>query len=340
MLDSILNNFNYAQCNNYEVFFLWKKKRKIESPVWELREYQYKIKNWLDNNSRFPNFITWYRKGLSVRDNAVAHFWMPYVLNLDISNFFWHISRQMVAEALKDKTQDIDYLLDFVTRWWSLPQWAPASPIISNLVFLRIDYTIRKAIGLRFTENFTYTRYVDDISIGFHNKGEAEWIFRLVHKILLDNWFPINQSKTRLFCLNKKVVITGMILNREWVWIGYVKYRRLKKLIYLYLKHGKGFYPHIKWALLYVKWVDYPRYEQLKNYYFLDFCDSSKFQELFWINGNWRRMVKSDRNKFNHVFWYPAKRKRFEKGQSVLERDKDRDSELDYEDDSSGWYWK
>lgn len=73
-LDNIINSFDYNFHSDYENFLL-KLKRNINSPWFELKEYQYKIKEYLENKYSFLFFITWYRKWISINNNASIHLW-------------------------------------------------------------------------------------------------------------------------------------------------------------------------------------------------------------------------------------------------------------------------
>lgn len=304
-LDNIIKNFKYIYHNSYLNFIL-RKKRNISSPLKELKEYQYIIKEYLENKYFFPFFITWYRKWLSVYDNASIHRWKKYIINLDIKDFFWNITRKALYNQFKSEIINIDLFLDYITYKWVLPQWAPTSPILSNIIFTKIDFIIREKL-LNISNLITYSRYVDDISIWFDDYENKHEIFTIVKDILNKNWFLLNDKKTKIYHYNKKLLVTWLIINNDNVWIWYKKYRRSRKLIYIYLKYNQWYFPYIKWMLLYIKWVDYKRYEQLKNIFFNDFGNSNNYKELFFIYSNWIKVIKSGRNKFNKHFNYNRK---------------------------------
>lgn len=332
-LDDVMINFDYRYHNDYLEFTLnWK--RKICSPNLFLKDYQYLLKDFLEKKYTFPFFVTWYRKGISVNNNASIHKWKKYIMNLDIKDFFWSITRKMLYQEFYTLTKDIDLFLDYITFKGVLPQGPPSSPIISNIVFKRIDYTIRKVL-LNIEEDITYSRFVDDISIWFDNYNNRYNIFELIQKILLQNWFILNKRKIKLFQYNKKLFVTGMIISNDDVWIGYKKFRIARKIIYLYLKFNQWYFPSIKGLLLYIKWVDYKRYEQLKDIYFLPYKSTSWYQELFWINENWSLISKEKCNSFNREFNY-NKSSRFRCWQKDLESDS---KSSNYVENSWG-YWK
>ncbi|MFC5326316.1 reverse transcriptase domain-containing protein [Bradyrhizobium oligotrophicum] len=96
--------------------------------------------------------------------NAGEHQRRPYLLNIDVRNFFGVISRRRVrgmlaSMGLPDETAEA--ICSICVTANQLPQGAPTSPILSNLVAYRLDrdlMTFAKAYRLR------YTRYADDIS--------------------------------------------------------------------------------------------------------------------------------------------------------------------------------
>jgi RNA-directed DNA polymerase len=96
--------------------------------------------------------------------NANEHQKRPYLLNIDVRNFFGVISRRrvrgmLVSMGLPDDTAEAVCSICVTAN--QLPQGAPTSPILSNLVAYRLDRDLMKfakAYRLR------YTRYADDIS--------------------------------------------------------------------------------------------------------------------------------------------------------------------------------
>lgn len=301
-LDSIIKNFDYKYINEY-IYFTIRWKRNINSPWTNLKEYQYLIKEYLENNYSFPFFITWYRKWLSINDNANIHKWKKYILNLDIKDFFSSITRKMIYNEFKNKVNEIDLFLDFITNKWVLPQWPPSSPIISNIIFQKNDKKIVEYLS-SISSEITYSRYVDDLSIWFDDYTFKDKIFETIKTILNENGFILNNKKTKLFHFNKKLFVTWLILSENNVWIWYKKYRIARKIIYLYLNFSKWYFPYIKWMLLYIKWVDFKRYEQLRDLYIDNFWKTKKYKELFWISSNWLKINKNYYNKFNREFNY------------------------------------
>ncbi len=106
-----------------------------------------------------------------------------------------------------------------------LPQGAPTSPIISNLICLRLDgqlYKFSKQNGC------FYTRYVDDLTISTNKTHFPHRVASIsrdgdessvalsasLEEIIEKNGFLINDLKTRLQTRNRRQVVTGLTVNK------------------------------------------------------------------------------------------------------------------------------
>ena len=91
-----------------------------------------------------------------------------------------------------------------------LPQGAPASPALANLVCFRLD---RRLTGLAASFGATYTRYVDDLTFS-GGEGIARGPFeRLVGEIVQDEGFRLNQPKTRSTSSAGRQSVLGTVVN-------------------------------------------------------------------------------------------------------------------------------
>lgn len=93
-----------------------------------------------------------------------------------------------------------------------LPQGAPTSPIISNIVCQRLDFLL-SAVAKRFGLN--YSRYADDITFSsMHNVYQSDSVFiNELHRIIKDQGFHIKESKTRLQKEGYRKEVTGLLVN-------------------------------------------------------------------------------------------------------------------------------
>lgn len=113
-----------------------------------------------------------------------------------------------------------------------LPQGAPTSPYLANLVCADMDNRIKK-LCLKY--NLKYTRYADDITISGNNN--VFWVKNVVEKILNSYRFEINRDKTVLLKPGDRKRVTGIIVN-EKISVQKDVIRELRKNIYYIKKYG------------------------------------------------------------------------------------------------------
>lgn len=103
----------------------------------------------------------------------------------------------------------------------NLPQGAPSSPIITNLITRILDYRIVK-VAKKY--RFTYTRYADDLTFStnrdlYSNKlkarNELANFIKEIRKIIEGSGFTINDKKTRLSDQSQRQEVTGIVVNKK-----------------------------------------------------------------------------------------------------------------------------
>ncbi len=93
-----------------------------------------------------------------------------------------------------------------------LPQGAPTSPILTNVICQRMDYLL-SAVAKRF--GLKYSRYADDITFSsMHNiyQPKSDFINEL-NRIIGEQGFHIKESKTRLQKEGYRKEVTGLLVN-------------------------------------------------------------------------------------------------------------------------------
>jgi retron-type reverse transcriptase len=93
-----------------------------------------------------------------------------------------------------------------------LPQGAPTSPAISNLVCRRLDARLQ---GLAEANKGVYTRYADDLTFSFPkaeglNLGRFRW---WVDQVCHQEGFTVHQEKFRVIRDSQRQVVTGIVVN-------------------------------------------------------------------------------------------------------------------------------
>lgn len=93
-----------------------------------------------------------------------------------------------------------------------LPQGAPTSPALANLVCYRLD---RRLAGLAAASDASYTRYLDDLTFsGGAGVGRARFA-ELVGEVAADEGFRVNEGKTRLVSAARRQSVLGAVVNER-----------------------------------------------------------------------------------------------------------------------------
>ncbi len=117
-----------------------------------------------------------------------------------------------------------------------LPQGAPTSPVLSNIVCQKLDFLltgVSKRFGLK------YSRYADDITFSsMHNVYQPESDFlKELHRIIAEQGFHIKESKTRLQKDGYRKEVTGLLVNEKVnVQQRYIK--QLRMWLYYWERYG------------------------------------------------------------------------------------------------------
>ena len=196
----------------------------------------------------------------SVVTNASVHKGQNYVFNIDLKDFFPSVEQARVLKRLtlapfnfspqiallisglcsmrvkrenpvENKLHALDNQFVYV-----LPQGAPTSPIITNMI---CDILDRRLAGLAKRFGLHYTRYADDItfsSMHYVYSKNGEFRKELVRIIKSQN-FTINEVKTRLQKHGSRQEVTGIIVcDKLNVTKKYI--REIRSLLFIWEKYG------------------------------------------------------------------------------------------------------
>jgi len=256
--------------SNYHSFKILKKnggERTINAPVDELKNIQRKLSALLQDCQKTINILEGHRshdknlttiahgflKGKSIISNATPHRNKKHVLNIDLKDFFDSIHYGRVyGYFLTNKhfhlNKDIAHsIANLVCHNGKLPQGAPTSPVISNLIGGILD--IRLA-NLAYKYNLFYTRYADDLSFSTNeNKFPREIAYeengvvvagRSLRKAVELNGFFINEKKSRLQNKISRQDVTGLIVNKKINIRS--EYRNKARVLWHKILNGKEIY--------------------------------------------------------------------------------------------------
>ncbi len=232
----VLDNYITYSDSYYNTFYISKrkktKKRQIDCPSNELKSIQrWILSNYL-NNIPISNRANGFVKGRGIKRNAQFHLKKTFILTIDIKDFFPSITQKQVYEAISKHFYDNDLsmkLSKLCTFKRRLPQGAPTSPILSNIVFKEIDEEITSICN---TKLVVYSRYADDLVFSCETKNTLSEIYPIVNNILIKHSFNINRAKTKYLSGKGRMAITGININEGRLTVKKEIKRNLRSNLY------------------------------------------------------------------------------------------------------------
>jgi RNA-directed DNA polymerase len=189
------------------------KRRPIDNPVGRLKIMQRRINKRILGRVVFPEHICAGVKGRNLLNNARIHLGSRELVTLDIRNFFPSISNIQVnrvwREVLDCSPRIAAILTKLTTFERHLPQGAPTSTLLANLVLYSVDRDIRdecSRAGVR------YSTWVDDLALS--GQGTRRIIGAVVGA-LSKNGFSVSHRKLRVMGPGDSKVLTGLLLGRR-----------------------------------------------------------------------------------------------------------------------------
>lgn len=237
-LKNIINNSDKLYYN----FSISKKsggKRIISMPNKELLIVQKKIQEKILANVKIHDNAFGFVKNKSIIDNAKRHLNKEMILNMDLKDFFPSIHRGRVFYIFKNLCHydnDTAYCLTKLTTYKnSIPQGAPTSPVISNIVAFMLDVRLSK-IANKF--NINYTRYADDITFSGNKEIINKSLLKIISDIIEECGFNINKKKTRFASYAGRQEVTGLIVNNDEISIPNDYIKKIRQELYYLKKYG------------------------------------------------------------------------------------------------------
>lgn len=232
----------------------------------------------------------------------MIHVGQTCIFNTDLENFFPSITKLMVRRALHrelgDKLQSNE-VINIICRICTapdcsgievLPQGAPTSPVLSNIVLKSLD---KDMSNLAERMECKYSRYADDITFS-HSKSIRRmspfWQSR-IYNVIAKYGLKMNEKKTKTFLPGTRREVTGIVVSDKInVPRSYIK--QLRTLLHLWEKYG---------------------YAQAQIIFTRDFCKSMEKNLVNVIDGkiNYLEMIKGKedstyrklKSRFKHLLW-------------------------------------
>ncbi len=202
--------------------------REIKAPISSIKILQRKLNNILQQVYKHREPVHSYIYKHNVVSNARRHVNKKWVLNVDLMNFFPTISFQRIRGMFISKPYLLGegaatVLAQLCCCDGFLPQGAPTSPIISNIICSKLDSEIGR---LAQQHKCLYTRYADDLtfstneavfpeSLAKKENGGRVVIGDELTRVINANWFVINDNKIKLRAYDAHQEATGLTVNEK-----------------------------------------------------------------------------------------------------------------------------
>ncbi|TSD95722.1 RNA-directed DNA polymerase [Skermania sp. ID1734] len=206
--------------------------RLVEAPKPRLREIQRTINRRILSGIPAHPSCHGFEKGRSAETFAMPHAQADVVVRVDLRDFFSSITvarvravfracgyPDSVATALADlcthasaiaPLRGLDHRQRTLLRVPHLPQGAPTSPRLANLVARNLD---RRISGYARRSGLAYTRYADDLALsGTMDADSAVWA---VTRIAEAEGFLVNPAKTSVRRQHQRQILAGLVVNNR-----------------------------------------------------------------------------------------------------------------------------
>ncbi|MBD3350320.1 MAG: hypothetical protein GF364_02435 [Candidatus Lokiarchaeota archaeon] len=232
--------------------------RTLHIPYPKLKRIQVWIKEEILDKLPALQCATGFIKNKSTKNNAKPHCQKKLIIKMDLMDFFpsikfWQIYRIFrslryiheisivltylctvpLAKHITHKGNQKEYFLETSFRF--LPQGAPTSPGLSNLVLIEADKELQ---NLTKSLNMSYTRYADDLTFSVNDSEfKIRPFIQKVFNIVRKHHFWVNKKKIKILRPYMQQRVTGLVVNKE-VHIPRSYYMRIRGILHKLENYG------------------------------------------------------------------------------------------------------
>jgi RNA-directed DNA polymerase len=202
--------------------------RQITAPASSLKIIQRKLNQVLQAVYRPKSCTHGFVRQKNILTNAREHVRRRFVLNIDLEDFFASINfgrvrGMFMSPPYKLNPRVATVLAQICCFSNELPQGAPTSPVVSNMICAKMDDQLR-AVARKY--RCLYTRYADHMTFSTYQFRFPEALAKYndnigtlepgndVVAVIQANGFKINQSKIKLQTMARRQQVTGLTVNR------------------------------------------------------------------------------------------------------------------------------
>jgi RNA-directed DNA polymerase len=229
--------------------------RRISAPMPRLKRAQRWILDHILDKVALHDTAHGFRKQRSIVSNARPHVGADVVLNLDLEDFFPTLEYRRIRGMFRGlgygeaaatifalitsepEVDEIDLdgqIFHVANGARRLPQGAPTSPAITNIVCRRMD---ARLAGAARKLGFTYTRYADDLTFSGPRTADAGAMLDRIRWITADEGFVEHPKKTRVLRRGRRQEVTGVVVNQQ-LGVDRETLRKFRALLFQIAKDG------------------------------------------------------------------------------------------------------
>ena len=207
---------------NYRSFFIKKRAgglRTIEAPDDQLKRMQRLILRRVLSGLKTHRCAFGFERGRSIVGHAQHHCRQAVVIRLDIVGFFPATSSARIYNYFRFigwNRRASRLLTKLTTHNGHLPQGAPTSPRLSNLVNYRMDARLEAMLWRVAGSDARFTRYADDLtfSLGYEHSEVVGEIIRKASMIVRDEGYRLHRKKkTHTLRAHQRQTVAGLVVN-------------------------------------------------------------------------------------------------------------------------------
>jgi len=224
--------------------------REISAPATALKIIQRKLNQVLQQVYQPKPSVHGFTLERSIVTNAEEHTKRRYILNIDLKDFFPSINfgrvRGLFMAVPYNLNASVATVLAQICCFRNeLPQGAPTSPVVSNMICAKMDSQLQKSAK---QHRCFYTRYADDITFSTHlrtfpaalakfNSAGEVGVGNELKRIIDENGFKINPDKVRLQTKYRRQEVTGLTTN-EFPNVKRKYVRQIRAMLHAWRKFG------------------------------------------------------------------------------------------------------
>lgn len=227
-----------AKFSHYRRFLMPKKTgghRLISAPMPRLKQAQHWILQQILTKVPLHEAAHGFRTDHSILTNAAPHVGAALVINLDLRDFFPNITwprvfglfhalgysrsvatifAQLCTEPPVEEVELDGQTWQVATGVRHLPQGAPTSPAITNLLCRRLD---ARMAGIARKHGFAYTRYADDLTFSTKSgdRDAGRKLLWQVRRVIEEEGFHLHPDKLRTLGKGRRHDVTGLVVNER-----------------------------------------------------------------------------------------------------------------------------